>query len=166
MNKKARSLTLRDLTLERDALVRRLREGQRAALGALAILQEALEPETHRGAVVEETASEQVERSDRAIRTVVAWLARVVDPDALTLAQAELTAERLGKLGLFLDGALPWEREESVVPGTRGLLVTLKQLVSALRLHQDLDRCCCAEMGGEQCLFCTTEGALVQGKGG
>jgi hypothetical protein len=162
MTKKPRVQTEAD----RDALARRLCEARRGAITAIALLKQALEPETLQGEVMEETASEQVMRADAAILAVIAQLARIVDPDALTQEQAQATVERLCEPGLFAGDTLLQEWEESGVCGTRGLLVALRQLVSALQLYQDRDdRCCCVEVvDEEQCLYCTTVEALELGE--
>ena len=157
-------MTHQSLPDEDAQLTRRLRESRLAALFAIALLKRALAPETVQGEPVDETASEQVERADRAMVAVIAQLARIVDPDALSQEQAEQTVERLGQAGILLDDAVRREREENSVYGARGLVVTLRQLVSALQLHHDLDRCCCAEMVGERCRFCTAEEALDLGE--
>jgi len=150
--------------LERARLKRRLQESQRAAIFAVSLLRRALGPEIIEGKEVDETASEQVERADRAMRAVMAQLARIIDPDALSQEQAAQAVERLGQAGFLLEDAVRRERDENSVYGASGLLVALKQLVAALQLHHDLDRCSCAELGGERCLFCTTEEALDLGE--
>ena len=146
------------------ALERMTRRGQLAALVALDLLTRALEPEMLEGEPVDETGSEQVARSDRAIGAAIARLARIVDPVALSQAQAERTVQRLRASGLGWDEGLRQEWEAAGVYGARGMLAALQQLVSALRLHLDLDRCCCAELAGQRCRFCTANDALDLGE--
>ena len=146
------------------ALERRVRQGQLAALVALDLLAKALAPELLDGEPVAETGSEQVARSDRAMREAMAHLARIVDPDALSQEQAERTVQRLRESGLSWQAGLRREWEATGIYGARGLLAALRQLVAALRLHQDLDCCCCNELAGSRCPFCTTGDALDVGE--
>ena len=157
-------MTHQSLPGENARLIRRLHESRSAALLAIALLKRALAPETVQGEPVDETASEQVARADRAMVAVIAQLARIADPDALSQEQAEQTVVRLGQAGILLDDAVRREREENSVYGARGLVIALRQLVSALQLHHDLERCCCAELAGERCRFCSAEEALDLGE--
>lgn len=164
MNKKVGSGAGVALRRKTAALKRRLREAQQAALASYDLLAKALGPETWRGEVVEEAASEQVERSDRAMRAVLARLARIVDPDALSQEQAEQTVQRLREAGLAWDEVLGREWEEERETRGRGVQATLERLIAALQLHHDLDCCCCVELEGERCRFCTTNDALELGE--
>jgi hypothetical protein len=129
------------------------------------LLAHALEPEAPQDRELAETASEQVARTDVAIRKALSLLSRIADPDALTDEQAEGSVQRLLGEGLNLDEVLQREWEESGMYGTRGLLATLKRLVSTLGQHRSYDRCCCEELGdgGGRCLFCQTDDALDLG---
>jgi hypothetical protein len=147
-----------------ELLTRRLRSSQSAALFAVSQLRRALGPEMIERNEVDETAYGQIERADRVMRAVMAQLARIIDPDALSQDQAEQTVGRLEQAGPRVDAAVWKEREENSMYGPRGLLVMLRRLVSALYLHHALDRCRCAEMGGWRCLFCTTTDALDRGE--
>jgi hypothetical protein len=157
-------MTQQSLPGDSARLTRRLSESRVAALFAIGLLKQALAPETIQGEVVDETASEQVERADRAMSAVIALLARVVDPDAISQEQAEQTVECLGQSGVGLDNADRQDQDQNRVYGARGLRAALRQLVVTLQQHHDLDCCTCSEMGGSRCLFCTTEEALDLGE--
>ena len=152
----------RSQDLERARLRRRLQESQRAALLAVSLLKRALGPEIIEGKEVDETASEQVARADRAMDAGIRQLARIIDPEALTLKQAEQTVERLEQAGILLNDVVGWD--EDSVYGGRGLLLTLRQLVETIHLQLALEGCTCNEMIGERCLFCTAEEALDLGE--
>ncbi len=152
----------RSQNLERARLRRRLLESRRAALLAVSLLKRALGPEIIKGKRVDETASEQVARADRAMLAGIAQLARIIDPEALSLEQAEQTVERLEQADILLDDGAEWGQDS--VYGARGLLAALRQLVETIQLQLALERCSCDEMFGERCLFCAAEEALDLGE--
>lgn len=160
---KKSALEQRNLELEREneRLARLLRSTQARALGVYGVLERALHPHAEEG---EAWGSEQVAQIEGAIKEAQGLLARVVDPIALTQTQAEQTVRDLKARGLYLHDALLQYSERERAYGAQGLLAILKSLAEQLQLHLALDRCICVELGGERCLFCTTNEALEQGE--
>lgn len=150
-----------ELVRENERLAHLLRSTQARALGVHGLLERALHPDDEEG---EAWGSEQAAQLEGAIKEAQGLLARVVDPLALTAALAEQTVRDVKAQGLHHHDALLQYSEREAIYGWQGLLSTLKALVEQLTLHHDLDRCICAEQGGERCLFCTTNEALDRGE--
>ena len=161
MKKSALEQRNKELEGENERLFRLLRSTQARALGVVRRLEQALLPDEEEG---EAWGSEQVGQLEAALKEALALLARVVDPGAATQAQAEQTVQHLKAKGLQLHEALLHYSERERTYGTQGLLAALKNLTEQLQMHLDLDRCICVELGGERCLYCTSNETLDLGQ--
>jgi hypothetical protein len=91
-----------------ERLARLLRSTQARGLGGIRILKQGL----HVDDSCEETGSEQVSRCEDAMMRTLAYLARIVDPAALTQEQADQRVLQLRERDLELNDALNRYREE------------------------------------------------------
>jgi hypothetical protein len=92
----------RELRQRCERLAFLLRSVQTRALGGITILEQGLQTDD----TCIETGSEQVARREDAMKQMLAYLARMVDPAARTQSQADRTVQQLKEKGLHLADAL------------------------------------------------------------